>query len=60
MVVTPDGPASVQAGAGIVADSDPEQEQAECENKAATILSAVRAARRVTASRRSLATSGDA
>jgi anthranilate synthase component 1 len=51
MVVTPDGRASVQAGAGIVADSDPAQEQIECENKAATILSAVRAARRVTASR---------
>ena len=57
MVVTPDGRASVQAGAGIVADSDPAEEQAECENKAATILSAVRAARRITragrASRRS-------
>ncbi len=51
MVVTPDGRASVQAGAGIVADSDPRDEQAECENKASTILSAVRAAREITASR---------
>jgi anthranilate synthase component I len=51
MVVTPDGRASVQAGAGIVADSDPKEEQAECENKAATILSAVRAARRITSKR---------
>jgi anthranilate synthase component I len=51
MVVTPDGRASVQAGAGIVADSDPQEEQTECENKAATILSAVRAARRMTSSR---------
>jgi anthranilate synthase component I len=48
MVVTPDGRASVQAGAGIVADSDPVEEQAECENKAATILGAVRAAREIT------------
>jgi anthranilate synthase component 1 len=51
MVITPDGRASVQAGAGIVADSDPAEEQAECENKAATILSAVRAARRITQTR---------
>jgi anthranilate synthase component 1 len=51
MVVTPDGRASVQAGAGIVADSDPGEEQAECESKAATILSAVRAARRITSTR---------
>ncbi len=51
MVVTPDGRASVQAGAGIVADSDPSEEQAECENKAATILSTVRSARRITSNR---------
>ena len=51
MVVMPDGRASVQAGAGIVADSDPGDEQAECESKAATILGAVLAARRITASR---------
>ena len=30
MVVVPDGRASVQAGAGIVADSDPAAEEAEC------------------------------
>jgi anthranilate synthase component 1 len=52
MVVAPDGRASVQAGAGIVADSDPADEQAECESKASTILSAVRAARSMTALRR--------
>jgi anthranilate synthase component I len=52
MVVTPDGRASVQAGAGIVADSDPAEEQAECENKASTILSAVRSARRITSRRK--------
>ncbi|MFZ0667319.1 MAG: anthranilate synthase component I [Acidimicrobiales bacterium] len=51
MIVTPDGRASVQAGAGIVADSDPHDEQVECENKASTILSAVRAAREMTGSR---------
>jgi anthranilate synthase component I len=46
MVITPDGRASVQAGAGIVADSIPEDEDAECEQKAAALLHAVRAARR--------------
>ncbi len=51
MVVTSDGRASVQAGAGIVADSDPAEEQVECENKASTILSAVRSARRITSAR---------
>ena len=49
MVVTPDGRASVQAGAGIVADSDPEAEDAECRAKAAALLAAVPAARRMTA-----------
>jgi len=39
-----DGAAYVQAGAGIVADSDPATEQAECENKAAAVLRAVAAA----------------
>ncbi len=34
MVVTPDGRASVQAGAGIVADSDPQSEDEECAHKA--------------------------
>jgi anthranilate synthase component 1 len=47
MVVAPDGRASVQAGAGIVADSDPAREQAEVDAKAAAILEAVAAARSV-------------
>ena len=51
MLVTPDGRASVQAGAGIVADSDPELEDLECRNKAAALLAAVPAARRMTAAR---------
>ncbi|HEX3840416.1 MAG TPA: chorismate-binding protein [Acidimicrobiales bacterium] len=41
MTVHPDGRASVQAGAGIVADSDPASENAECAHKAASMLSAV-------------------
>jgi anthranilate synthase component 1 len=45
MTVGPDGTASVQAGAGIVADSDPATENAECIHKAAAILSAVAMAR---------------
>ncbi len=36
-----DGVAHVQAGAGIVADSVPESEDAECRNKAAAVLRAV-------------------
>jgi anthranilate synthase component 1 len=36
-----DGVAYVQAGGGIVADSDPDSEQRECENKAAAVLRAV-------------------
>ena len=51
MLVTPDGRASVQAGAGIVADSDPELEDLECRNKAAALLAAVPTARRMTAAR---------
>ena len=39
-----DGTAYVQAGGGLVADSDPVAEQAECENKAAAVLRAVAAA----------------
>ena len=39
--------ASVQAGAGIVADSIPEQEDLECRNKARALLVAVPAARRM-------------
>ncbi len=51
MVVAPDGRASVQAGAGIVADSDPATEDAECSHKAAAVLAAVAAARRMAAAR---------
>ena len=39
-----DGIAYVQAGAGIVADSDPAAEDAECRNKAAAVLRAIAAA----------------
>ncbi len=52
MLVTPDGRASVQAGAGIVADSDPAKEDLECSNKAAALLASVPAARRMSAARR--------
>ncbi len=51
MLVGPDGRASVQAGAGIVADSDPELEDLECRNKAAALLAAVPGARRISAAR---------
>jgi anthranilate synthase component 1 len=37
----------VQAGAGIVADSDPELEDLECHNKARALLTAAAAARRL-------------
>lgn len=40
-VVIKDGKVHVQAGAGIVADSIPEQEQAECEAKARAVLLAL-------------------
>ena len=49
MVVMPDGRASVQAGAGIVADSDPVSEDEECADKAGALLVAVTAARRIKA-----------
>ena len=39
-----DGTAYVQAGAGVVADSDPAAEDTECRNKAAAVLRAVRTA----------------
>ena len=52
MLVGPDGRASVQAGAGIVADSDPADEDLECRNKAAALLAAVPGARRISAARR--------
>jgi anthranilate synthase component 1 len=51
MLVDGDGRASVQAGAGIVADSDPRAEHEECENKAKALLAAVPTARRMTAAR---------
>ena len=41
------GRASVQAGAGIVADSDPADEDLECNNKARALLAAAGAARRL-------------
>ena len=50
-----DGVASVQAGAGIVADSVPELEHLECQNKARALLSTIPAARRMTAARRAAA-----
>jgi anthranilate synthase component 1 len=52
-MVVAGGKASVQAGAGIVADSDPDDEDLECRNKAAALLAAVPAARRMTAKRQS-------
>ena len=51
MLVGPDGVATVQAGAGIVADSDPADEDLECRNKAAALLAAIPGARRMTAAR---------
>lgn len=44
--------ASLQAGAGIVADSDPADEDLECRNKAAALLAAVPAARKMSALKR--------
>ncbi|MFM7508231.1 MAG: anthranilate synthase component I family protein, partial [Actinomycetota bacterium] len=57
MIVEPPGPdgrrrASVQAGAGVVADSDPADEELETRNKANALLSAVPLAERITAQRR--------
>ncbi|MEZ5379093.1 MAG: anthranilate synthase component I [Acidimicrobiales bacterium] len=42
---------SVQAGAGVVADSDPALEDLECANKAKALLAAVRPAQRMSAKR---------
>jgi anthranilate synthase component 1 len=42
-----DGRASVQAGAGIVADSDPDLEDLECRNKATALLMSAAAARQL-------------
>ena len=54
----PDGSriASLQAGAGIVADSVPDDEDLECRNKAAALMAAIPAARRMTAARRAAGT----
>jgi anthranilate synthase component I len=51
MLVGPDGRASVEAGAGIVADSVAETEDLECRNKAAALMAAVPGARRIAAAR---------
>lgn len=51
MVCHDDGSASVQAGAGVVADSDPDLENLECQNKARALLAAVEPARKMTAQR---------
>jgi anthranilate synthase component 1 len=52
LLVGADGQASVQAGAGIVHDSDPAGEDAECHAKARAVLAAIPAARRMTEARR--------
>jgi anthranilate synthase component 1 len=54
LVVGPDGRASVQAGAGIVVDSDPAAEDAECVAKTQAILAAVAGARRIAAEREAI------
>jgi anthranilate synthase component 1 len=46
-----DGRAYVQAGAGVVADSDPAAEEVETRNKAATVLAAIAAAETLRAAR---------
>ena len=51
LVVTPDGRASIQAGAGIVADSDPQTEDAECLHKMAAVRAAILVARELGAQR---------
>ena len=45
--VVKDGTMHVQAGAGIVADSNPDYEQAECQHKAGALIAAAREAKRV-------------
>ena len=55
MFVGPDI-ASLQAGAGIVADSDPADEDLECENKARALLATLPAAERMTRRRREAGT----
>jgi anthranilate synthase component I len=51
LVIGADGRAAVQAGAGIVADSVPEDEDAECHNKARALLASVLGAGHLTAAR---------
>jgi anthranilate synthase component 1 len=58
MFIGPKG-AALQAGAGIVADSDPDLEDLECRNKAAALLAAVPAARRMTGLRAKAAANGE-
>jgi anthranilate synthase component 1 len=65
MIVDPPGAdgtrrACVQAGAGVVADSEPADEELETRNKAKALLSAVPAAERMTAQRRAAAAAGGA
>jgi anthranilate synthase component 1 len=55
MFVTPQR-VSLQAGAGIVADSIPEDEDLECHNKARALLATVPAARKMTARRKQAGT----
>jgi anthranilate synthase component 1 len=45
--IVKDGTLHVQAGAGIVSDSQPEYEQRECEAKAGALIAAAREAVRV-------------
>ena len=45
MIVQPDGTASIQAGAGIVADSDPAYEYRETQAKAEAMFRAIELAR---------------
>jgi anthranilate synthase component 1 len=49
--------ASLQAGAGVVADSDPADEDLECHNKAKGVLAAIPAATRMTQRRQESGTS---
>jgi anthranilate synthase component 1 len=51
LVATADGKASVQAGAGIVAESDPQAEDEECAAKAAAVIAAVAGARQLASER---------
>ncbi len=50
--------AAVQAGAGVVADSEPVLEDKECRNKASALLAAVEPARRMTAARQASSQEG--